>query len=158
MSIARTSDQWWKNAVIYCLDVETFLDWNDDGIGDIDGLAERVDYLAGIGVSCLWLMPFYPSPNRDDGYDISDYYGVDHRLGTLGGFVALDPNREGPRPQGDHRPRREPHVGPTPVVPEGACIQDVALPGLLCLGRRAAETEEVGRRVPGRRRQHLGVG
>ena len=62
---------------------------NDDGIGDIDGLAERVDYLAGIGVSCLWLMPFYPSPNRDDGYDISDYYGVDHRLGTLGGFVAL---------------------------------------------------------------------
>ena len=47
MSIARTSDQWWKNAVIYCLDVETFLDWNDDGIGDIDGLAERVDYLAG---------------------------------------------------------------------------------------------------------------
>ena len=89
MSIARTSDQWWKNAVIYCLDVETFLDWNDDGIGDIDGLAERVDYLAGIGVSCLWLMPFYPSPNRDDGYDISDYYGVDHRLGTLGGFVAL---------------------------------------------------------------------
>ncbi len=60
MSIARTSDQWWKNAVIYCLDVETFLDWNDDGIGDIDGLAERVDYLAGIGVSCLWLMPSIP--------------------------------------------------------------------------------------------------
>jgi len=86
---ARTSDLWWKNAVIYCLDVETFLDWDGDGIGDIRGLTERVDYLAGIGVSCLWLMPFQPSPNRDDGYDIIDYYGVDPRLGSLGDFVTL---------------------------------------------------------------------
>ena len=89
MTTARTSDQWWKNAVIYCLDVETFLDWNGDGIGDLAGLTERVDYLAGIGVSCLWLMPFQPSPNRDDGYDITDYYGVDERLGSLGDFVAM---------------------------------------------------------------------
>jgi trehalose synthase len=89
MTAAQTSDLWWKNAVIYCLDIETFLDWNGDGIGDIQGLTERVDYLAGIGVSCLWLMPFQPSPNRDDGYDITDYYGVDHRLGSLGDFVAL---------------------------------------------------------------------
>ena len=89
MTSARTSDLWWKNAVIYCLDVETFLDWNDDGIGDLQGLGERIDYLAGIGVSCLWLMPFYPSPNRDDGYDITDYYAVDDRLGDLGEFTAL---------------------------------------------------------------------
>jgi len=89
MTNARTSDLWWKNAVIYCLDVETFLDWNDDGMGDLLGLSERVDYLAGIGVSCIWLMPFYPSPNRDDGYDISDYYAVDERLGSLGDFAAM---------------------------------------------------------------------
>ena len=89
MTTARTSDLWWKNAVIYCLDVETFLDWDGDGIGDIRGLTERIDYLAGIGVSCLWLMPFQPSPNRDDGYDIVDYYGVDPRLGSLGDFVTL---------------------------------------------------------------------
>jgi trehalose synthase len=89
VTTARTSDLWWKNAVIYCLDPETFLDWNDDGIGDLTGLTERVDYLAGIGVTCLWLMPFYPSPNRDDGYDITDYYGVDPALGSLGDFVAL---------------------------------------------------------------------
>jgi trehalose synthase len=89
MATTRTSDMWWKNAVIYCLDVETFLDWNDDGVGDLAGLSERVDYLAGMGVSCLWLMPFYPSPNRDDGYDITDYYGVDGRLGTLGEFTAM---------------------------------------------------------------------
>jgi trehalose synthase len=89
MTTARTSDLWWKNAVIYCLDVETFLDWDADGIGDLKGLTERIDYLAGIGISCLWLMPFQPSPNRDDGYDITDYYSVDPRLGSLGEFVAM---------------------------------------------------------------------
>jgi trehalose synthase len=89
MTSARTSDLWWKNAVVYCLDVETFLDWDGDGTGDIRGLTERIDYLAGIGVSCIWLMPFQPSPNRDDGYDITDFYAVDPRLGSLGDFVAL---------------------------------------------------------------------
>lgn len=80
-------DLWWKNAVIYCLDVETFLDGNGDGIGDFKGLSERVDYLAGIGVTCIWLMPFFPSVNRDDGYDISDYYTIDPRLGDMGDFT-----------------------------------------------------------------------
>jgi trehalose synthase len=89
MSIRTTSDQWWKNGVIYCLDVETFLDGDGDGVGDFAGLAERVDYLAGIGVSTLWLMPFYPSPDRDDGYDITDFTNVDPRLGTLGQCVEL---------------------------------------------------------------------
>ena len=89
MTSPRTSDLWWKNAVVYCLDVETFLDWDGDGIGDLRGLTERLDYLAGIGVSCVWMMPFQPSPNRDDGYDITDYYGVDPRLGSLGDFVTL---------------------------------------------------------------------
>jgi trehalose synthase len=89
VTTARTSDLWWKNAVIYCLDVETFLDWDGDGIGDLRGLTERIDYLAGIGISCIWLMPFQPSPNRDDGYDITDFFGVDRRLGSLGDFVTL---------------------------------------------------------------------
>jgi trehalose synthase len=85
----RTSDLWWKNAVVYCFDVETFLDTNGDGVGDFQGLIRQIDYLAGLGVTCLWLMPFYPSPNRDDGYDVTDYYGVDPRLGSLGEFVEL---------------------------------------------------------------------
>jgi trehalose synthase len=89
MSTARTGDLWWKNAIVYCLDVETFFDANGDGCGDLVGLTERVDYLASLGVTCLWLMPFYPSPNRDDGYDITDYYGVDDQLGTLGDLVAF---------------------------------------------------------------------
>jgi trehalose synthase len=89
MRLDYTSDLWWKNAVIYCLDVETYCDSDGDGVGDFRGLIGKVDYLAGLGVTCLWLMPFFPSPNRDDGYDISDYYGVDPRLGTLGDFVEF---------------------------------------------------------------------
>jgi trehalose synthase len=84
-----TSDLWWKNAVIYCADVETFLDSDGDGCGDLMGMTDRLDYLAGIGVSCLWLMPFYPSVERDDGYDITDFFGIDGRLGTPGDFVEL---------------------------------------------------------------------
>jgi trehalose synthase len=89
MRLDYTSDLWWKNAVVYCLDVETFSDSDGDGVGDFRGLIDKVDYLAGLGVTCVWLMPFYPTPNRDDGYDISDYYGVDPRLGTLGDFVEF---------------------------------------------------------------------
>ena len=89
MSRKATSDLWWKNAVIYCVDIETFLDSDGDGCGDIVGLTERIDYLAGLGVTCLWLMPFYPSPLRDDGYDITDFYGIDGRLGTPGDFSEL---------------------------------------------------------------------
>jgi maltose alpha-D-glucosyltransferase / alpha-amylase len=80
-------DLWYKNAVIYSLDVGTFADSDGDGIGDFRGLADRLPYLAGIGVTCVWLLPFYPSPLRDDGYDVEDYYDVHPRYGTLGDFV-----------------------------------------------------------------------
>ena len=86
---ARASDLWWKNAFVYCLDVETFHDANGDGVRRLPGLTERVDHLAGLGVTCVWLMPFYPTPDRDDGYDITDFYAVDPRLGTLGDFVEF---------------------------------------------------------------------
>ncbi|HLV55833.1 MAG TPA: alpha-amylase family protein [Actinotalea caeni] len=89
MRITETSDMWWKNAVVYCLDVETFLDSDGDGVGDLAGLAQRIDYLAQLGVTCLWLMPFYPSPQRDDGYDVTDMYGVDRRYGDPGHLVEV---------------------------------------------------------------------
>jgi trehalose synthase len=89
MLIEATSDLWWKNAVVYCLDVETFADSDGDGCGDFVGLTRHLDYLAALGVTCIWLMPFYPTPDLDDGYDVTDFYGVDPRLGTLGDFVAF---------------------------------------------------------------------
>ncbi len=89
MSRKATSDLWWKNAIVYCLDIETFLDADGDGCGDIVGLTERIDYLAGLGVTCVWLMPFFPSCHRDDGYDITDFYAIDPRLGTPGDFSEL---------------------------------------------------------------------
>ena len=89
MRSADTGDLWWKNAVFYCADIETFYDWNGDGTGDIRGMTDRIEYLYDLGVTCLWLMPFYPTARKDDGYDIIDFFGVDPRLGTLGDFVEL---------------------------------------------------------------------
>lgn len=86
---AVIKDLWYKNAIIYCLNVGTFMDSDGDGVGDFPGLTRRLDYLAGLGISCVWLMPFQVSPRRDDGYDISDYYSVDPCYGTLGDFVEF---------------------------------------------------------------------
>jgi maltose alpha-D-glucosyltransferase/alpha-amylase len=83
------NDLWYKNAVIYCLSVATYMDANGDGVGDFAGLMRRLDYLAGLGITAIWLMPFQASPCRDDGYDISNYYEVDPRYGTLGDFVEF---------------------------------------------------------------------
>src|SRR4051812_3098178 len=83
------NDLWYKNAIIYCLSVGTYMDANGDGIGDFQGLMRRLDYLHGLGVTAIWLMPFQTSPNRDDGYDVADYYNVDSRYGTLGDFVEF---------------------------------------------------------------------
>jgi maltose alpha-D-glucosyltransferase/alpha-amylase len=80
-------DLWYRNAIIYCLDVGTFADGSGSGVGDFRGLCQQLPYLAGIGITCVWLTPFYPSPWRDHGYDIQDFYGVDPRYGTLGDFV-----------------------------------------------------------------------
>ena len=83
------NDLWYKNAVIYCLSVGTYMDANGDGIGDFEGLMRRLDYLHGLGVTAIWLMPFQTSPCKDDGYDVADYYNVDPRYGTLGDFVEF---------------------------------------------------------------------
>ena len=82
-------DLWYKNAVLYCLDVETFMDADGDGVGDFRGLTDRLDHLEALGVNAVWLNPFYPTPNRDNGYDITDFYGIDPRLGNPGAFVEF---------------------------------------------------------------------
>lgn len=88
---ARVSlhDRWYHNSIAYCLDIETFSDSNGDGTGDFVGLTRRLDYLSYIGVNCLWLLPFYPTPNRDDGYDVTDFCAVDPRLGTMANLAEF---------------------------------------------------------------------
>ncbi|MGA9422050.1 MAG: alpha-amylase family glycosyl hydrolase, partial [Rhodanobacteraceae bacterium] len=80
---------WYQDAVIYQLHVKSFYDSNDDGIGDFPGLISRLDYIAELGVNAIWLLPFYPSPRRDDGYDIAEYTAVHPDYGTLSDFRKL---------------------------------------------------------------------
>ncbi len=86
MSELRKDPLWYKDAVIYQIHVKAFFDSNDDGIGDFKGLTSRLDYIRDLGVNTIWLMPFYPSPLRDDGYDISDYAGINPSYGTMRDF------------------------------------------------------------------------
>jgi maltose alpha-D-glucosyltransferase/alpha-amylase len=83
------SERWYDEAVVYCLEVESFADSDGDGVGDFRGLIGRLDYLSRLGVTCLWLNPIHPSPRRDGGYDVTDFYAVDPRLGSLGDFAEL---------------------------------------------------------------------
>lgn len=82
-------DLWYKNAIVYSLDVDAFMDANGDGCGDFEGLIRHLDYLEALGVDAIWVMPFQPSPNKDNGYDVRDFYGVDPRHGSPGDFVEF---------------------------------------------------------------------
>ncbi len=86
---SATDPHWFKDAIIYELHVRAFCDSNNDGIGDFGGLIQKLDYLQDLGVTCLWLLPFFPSPLRDDGYDIADYLSVHPSYGTLDDFRAF---------------------------------------------------------------------
>jgi maltose alpha-D-glucosyltransferase / alpha-amylase len=88
-------EPWYRNAVIYSLSVEAFMDGNGDGVGDFAGLRAKLDYVESLGVDVLWLAPTYPTPNRDDGYDVTDYYGIDPRLGSSGDFAEFLAEAEG---------------------------------------------------------------
>jgi len=80
---------WYKDAVIYQLHVKTFFDSNDDGIGDFRGLIQKLDYLEDLGVTTIWLLPFYPSPLKDDGYDIADYMSINSDYGMMRDFRSF---------------------------------------------------------------------
>src|SRR6202046_5527868 len=82
-------DSWWKHALIYEIYPRSFQDSNGDGIGDLNGITQRLDYLKQLGVDAIWLSPIYPSPQVDFGYDISDYENIDPQYGTLADFDHL---------------------------------------------------------------------
>src|SRR2546430_10241557 len=84
-----TADCWWADAVFYEIYIRSFQDSNGDGVGDLNGIARRLDYLADLGVDAIWITPFYPSPQVDFGYDISNHEEVDPQFGTLAGVDAL---------------------------------------------------------------------
>jgi maltose alpha-D-glucosyltransferase / alpha-amylase len=89
-AVPKTSDPlWYKDAVIYQLHVKTFADGNGDGVGDFKGLTGKLSYLRDLGLNCLWLLPMYPSPFRDDGYDIADYCSIHPSYGTLDDFAEF---------------------------------------------------------------------
>src|SRR5215470_10085558 len=83
VALLKDDPLWYKDAIIYQVHVKSFFDANNDGIGDFPGLLSKLDYIAELGVSAIWLLPFYPSPLLDDGYDIADYRGVHPDYGTL---------------------------------------------------------------------------
>ena len=111
---------WYKDAIIYELHVRAFHDSVGDGIGDFRGLTQKLDYLQDLGVTAIWLLPFYPSPLRDDGYDIADYTSINPAYGTLADFQELLRGGARPRPARHHRAGAQPHLGPASLVSAGA--------------------------------------
>jgi maltose alpha-D-glucosyltransferase/alpha-amylase len=88
-SAAEDDPLWYKDAIIYEAHVKSFFDSNNDGVGDFQGLTLKLDYLQGLGVTCIWLLPFFPSPLKDDGYDVADYLNIHPQYGTLDDFKAF---------------------------------------------------------------------
>ena len=137
---------WYKDALIYQVHVKSFFDSNNDGIGDFPGLISKLDYIADLGVNAIWLLPFYPSPRLDDGYDISYYRGVHPDYGTLSDVKRLiaEAHKRGirvitelvinhtsdqhpwfqrARHSRHHRAGGQPHLGSASLVPTGASRQ-----------------------------------
>ena len=85
----RSGRPWWRDALIYQVYVRSFADANGDGVGDLAGIRSRLDHIESLGVDAIWLNPCYPSPQRDHGYDVADYFGIHHEYGTLDDFDAL---------------------------------------------------------------------
>src|SRR5438034_215926 len=88
-SASEDDPLWYKDAIIYQAHVKSFFDKNNDGVGDFQGLTQKLDYLQSLGITCLWLLPFFPSPLKDDGYDIADYRSIHPSYGTLEDFKAF---------------------------------------------------------------------
>ena len=94
-NLARTlgNPLWWQRGIVYQIYPRSFQDSNGDGVGDLKGIRQRLDYLVWLGVDAIWISPIYPSPMADFGYDVSDYCGIDPLFGSLADFDALVPMR-----------------------------------------------------------------
>jgi len=124
---------WYKTAIFYEVYIRAFADSNGDGHGDIRGLIGKLDYIQDLGVDCIWLLPMYPSPLLDDGYDIGDYYGIHPDYGSLDDFRQLiaEAHRRGLRVISDLVLNQ--YLRSTPLVPGSAPLQGLAQTRLLRL-------------------------
>ena len=149
---------WFKKAVFYEIHLRGFYDGNDDGSGDFRGLTEKLDYLQWLGVDCLWLLPCFPSPLRDGGYDIADFFGIHPDYGNIEDFTLLRRPGAPARDARDRRPRHEPHVLGPSVVPRESHRPDRPVRRLVRLGRRRLALERRPHHLPGHRAVELDVG
>ena len=156
---ANQDTLWYKDAIVYELHVRGFYDGDGDGIGDFRGLIEKLDYLEDLGVTAVWILPFYPSPLRDGGYDIADYTAVHPDYGTLRRLQGVPPRGASARPARHHRAGPQPHLRPAPVVPAGA-PRAARLVGarLLRLERHARPLPRHADHLPGLRARRTGRG
>jgi maltose alpha-D-glucosyltransferase / alpha-amylase len=156
--IRRSNPLWYKDAIIYELHVRAFHDSNGDGIGDFRGPDQKLDYLQDLGVTAIWLLPFYPSPLKDDGYDIADYTARQPRYGTLSDFRSSSRGAP-PRPAGDHRAGDQPHLRPAPWFQRPAAAPSRAAPArLLRLERHARQVQGRADHLQGLRDLQLDLG
>ena len=150
--------RWYQDAIFYEVNVRAFRDSNGDGHGDLAGLTNKLDYLKWLGVDCIWLLPIYPSPLRDDGYDISDYYSVLSDLRHLDDFKALveAAHARGMRVIADlvlnHTSDQHPWFQAARADP------DFALPRLLRLERHRPEVHRCAHHLPRHRTLQLDLG
>ena len=155
----RSDPLWYKDAVIYQLHIKSFFDSNNDGVGDFAGLISKLDYIAEIGVTCIWLLPFYPSPRRDDGYDIAEYRDVHPEYGKLAEARRLIEEAHKRGLKRDHRTGDQPYFGSASLVPAGA-EGKARLVGaeFLCLVRQRQEICRHPHHLPRHREVQLDLG
>ena len=152
------ANPWWRGATIYQIYPRSFLDTNGDGIGDLPGIIERLDYVASLGVEAIWVSPFYKSPMADFGYDIADYRAVDPIFGTLEDFDRLIARAHGPRAQGDRRPGPQPHFRSARVVSRKPPEPTQSEGRLVRVGRRAARRNAAEQLAVDFRRRGMDLG
>ena len=129
-----TASNWWRGGVIYQIYPRSFFDSNGDGIGDLPGVTARLDHVARLGVDAIWLCPFFASPQRDFGYDVSHYTEIDPLFGNIADFDALLGTSACAGAESADRPGLEPYIRPAHVVSGQPFKPDSGEGGLVCLG------------------------
>ncbi len=129
---------WWKHGVVYQVYPRSFQDTNGDGVGDLKGISERLDYLAWLGVDAIWISPIYPSPMADFGYDVSDYCNIDPLFGSLDDFDRLVAEAHAHKIKISSRFRSQPHVRAASVVSRKPGVTRQSETRLVHLARRQA--------------------